>query len=84
MENTYELKGSEKQITWATDILNDVMGTISKERNQERDVKAFEAVKNKINKIIEQKKEASFYITNRNAFNPHTVIKTAEEIRNRM
>ena len=90
MENTYELKGSEKQITWATDILNDVMGTISrnieisKERNQERDVRAFETVKNKINKIIEQKKEASFYITNRNAFNPHTVIKTAEEIRNRM
>lgn len=75
-------------------MLNDVMGTInrnieiSKERNQERDVRAFETVKNKINKIIEQKieqkKEASFYITNRNAFNPHTVIKTAEEIRNRM
>ncbi|MFR8056947.1 MAG: hypothetical protein ACLU45_01660 [Dialister invisus] len=71
-------------------MINDVMGTInrnieiSKERNQERDVKAFETVKNKINKIIEQKKEASFYITNRNAFNPHTVIKTAEEIRNRM
>ena len=39
---------------------------------------------NKINKIIEQKKEASFYIKNRNAFNPHTIIKTAEEIRNRM
>lgn len=94
MENTYELKGSEKQITWATDILNDVMDTINRnieiskernqERNQERDVRAFETVKNKINKIIEQKKEASFYITNRNAFNPHTVIKTAEEIRNRM
>ena len=90
MENTYELKGSEKQITWATDMLNDVMCTInrnieiSKERNQERDVRAFETVKNKINKIIEQKKEASFYITNRNAFIPHTVIKTAEEIRNRM
>lgn len=87
MENTYKLTGSEKQITWATDMLNDVMGTInrnieiSKERNQERDVRAFETVKNK---IIEQKKEASFYITNRNAFNPHTVIKTAEEIRNRM
>ena len=30
MENTYELKGSEKQITWATDILNDVMGTINR------------------------------------------------------
>ena len=90
MENTYELKGSEKQITWATDMLNDVMGTINrnieinKERNQERDVKAFEMLKNKINKIISQKKEASFYITNKNAFNPYTVIKTAEEARNRM
>lgn len=64
MENTYELKGSEKQITWATDMLNDVMCTInrnieiSKERNQERDVRAFETVKNKINKIIEQKKRS--------------------------
>lgn len=41
-------------------------------------------IKNKINKIINQKKEASFYITNKNAFNPYTVIKTAEEARNRM
>lgn len=93
MENTYKLTGSEKQITWATDIINDVMDTldknieINKERNQERDVKAFEMIKNKINKInkiINQKKEASFYITNKNAFNPYTVIKTAEEARNRM
>ena len=61
MENTYKLTGSEKQITWATDIINDIMNTldknieINKERNQERDVKAFEMVKNKINKIINQK-----------------------------
>ena len=58
MENTYKLTGSEKQITWATDIINDVMDTldknieINKERNQERDVKAFEMIKNKINKIF--------------------------------
>lgn len=64
MENTYKLTGSEKQITWATDIINDVMDTldrnieINKERNQERDVRAFETVKNKINKIIEQKKRS--------------------------
>ncbi|WP_443652494.1 hypothetical protein [Dialister invisus] len=90
MENTYKLTGSENQITWATDIINDVIDTldrnieINKERNQERDVKAFEMIKNKINKIISQKKEASFYITNKNAFSPYTVIKTAEEARNRM
>lgn len=66
MENTYELKGSEKQITWATDMLNDVMCTInrnieiSKERNQERDVRAFETVKIKLIKSLNRKKKQAF------------------------
>ena len=40
MENTYKLTGSEKQITWATDIINDIMNTLDKniEINKERKI----------------------------------------------
>lgn len=80
------LKGTEKQIAWATDLINDAMNTIvanlenaknSKDFYAKYNVQAFSELKASLEKVIAKLETAAQVIDNRSILNPSQILHKA-------
>ena len=80
------LKGTEKQIAWATDLINDAMNTIEKNLENAKNgkdfyakynVQAFSELKASLEKVIAKLETAAQVIDNRLILNPSQILHKA-------
>lgn len=80
------LKGTEKQIAWATDLINDAMNTInanlenaknSRDFYAKYNVQAFSELKASLEKVIAKLETAAQVIDNREILNPSQILHKA-------
>lgn len=81
------LKGTEKQITWAMDIINNAVNTIGRnielceERNAkhtgmaDKELKAWTALQVQVNQVIDSIEDASKIIALKDKFSPSGLIR---------
>lgn len=81
-----QLKGTEKQIAWATDLINDAMATIEKNLENAKNgkdfyakynVQAFSELKASLEKVIAKLETAEQVIDNRKVLDPSLILHKA-------
>lgn len=87
------LKGTEKQIAWATDLINDAMNTIEKNLENAKNgndfyakykVQAFSELKASLEKVIAKLETAEQVIDNRSILNPSQILHKASTRANQL